>query len=117
MICAFCAFLWRKLPRRNLTLLLTMWHSHGCATERLITSSVSTPDCDRVNPARAGARTLSPQTHTGWTDDLPVGRRVAIANAVLRLVAGNAADNARHSAAAVINPNLVSERDVIQRVV
>src|SRR5689334_12092697 len=73
-LCLLC-FLWRKLPRGNLTLLLTVWHSHGCATERMITSSVSTPDCDRVNTARAGARTLSPQTHTGWTDDLPVGRR------------------------------------------
>src|SRR5262245_24035530 len=83
----------------------------------MITLSVSTPNRDRVNAARAGARTLSAQTHQGWADDLPVGRRVAIASAVLRFVARNAADNARDSTAAVVNPNIVSERHFIHLVV
>src|SRR6185503_6949938 len=97
--------------------LLTVWNSHGCCTERMIASPVTTPNRDRVNAARAGARTLSAQTHHGSADDLPVGRHVAIASTVLRLVARDAADNARDCTAAVINPDIVSERHVIHRVV
>jgi hypothetical protein len=57
-----------------------------------VSAAVGAGDGDRVDAAAAGAGTFAAQVDVVRIDDLPVGRRVAVAEAVDRFVAGDGSD-------------------------